>query len=140
MTLEEKINKWNLRFFESLWAMQVNFLAADINDLGLDQFLEEHRAYGIGYGLFAVAYFVAAMSIARVAPNPKVRRLTAAGVMVVSTALAFLFPSEWMFAALVISPLFITSGHEKKACLSEVGAPPGNWPAYRREFGQKRAC
>ena len=74
MTLEEKINKWNLRFFESLWAMQVNFLAADINDLGLDQFLEEHRAYGIGYGLFAVAYFVAAMSIARVAPNPKVRR------------------------------------------------------------------
>ena len=59
--------------FESLWAMQVNFLAADINDLGLDQFLEEHRAYGIGYGLFAVAYFVAAMSIARVAPNPKVR-------------------------------------------------------------------
>ncbi|MCG7241627.1 hypothetical protein ACKFRH_02830 [Corynebacterium kefirresidentii] len=105
MTLEEKINKWNLRFFESLWAMQVNFLAADINDLGLDQFLEEHRAYGIGYGLFAVAYFVAAMSIARVAPNPKVRRLTAAGVMVVSTALAFLFPSEWMFAALVIFAL-----------------------------------
>jgi len=58
--------------------MQVNFLAADINDLGLDQFLEEHRAYGIGYGLFAVAYFVAAMSIARGAPNPQGRGLNAA--------------------------------------------------------------
>lgn len=105
VTLEEKINKWSLRLFESLWAMQVNSLAADINDLGLAQFLEEHKAYGIGYGLFAVAYFVAAMSIARVVPNPKVRRLTAAGVMVASTALAFLFPSEWMFAALVIFAL-----------------------------------
>lgn len=105
MTLEEKVNKWSLRLFESLWAMQVNFLAADINDLGLAQFLEEHKAYAIGYGLYAVGYFVAAMSIARVAPNPRVRRLTAVGVIVVSTALAFLFPSEWMFAALVIFAL-----------------------------------
>ena len=35
VTLEEKVNKWSLRLFESLWAMQVDFLAADINDLGL---------------------------------------------------------------------------------------------------------
>ena len=105
MTLEEKINKWNLRFFESLWAMQVNFLAADINDLGLAQFLEEHKAYGILYVVFAGSYFSMAMMMGRVAPNPKVRRLTAVGVMVVSTALAFLFPSGWMFAALVIFAL-----------------------------------
>ena len=105
MTLEEKVNKWSLRLFESLWAIHVNLLAADINDLGLAQFLEEHNVYAIGYGLIGAAYFVAAMTIARVAPNPKVRRLTAVGVMVVCTALAFLFPSEWMFAALVIFAL-----------------------------------
>lgn len=49
MTLEDKTNKWTLRFFESLWAIQVNYVAADINDLGLAQFLEEHKAYGISY-------------------------------------------------------------------------------------------
>ena len=47
MTLEEKVNKWNLRFFESLWAIQVNLPAADINDLGLAQFLEEHKASAV---------------------------------------------------------------------------------------------
>lgn len=52
-----------------------------------------------------MSYVVAAMTIARVAPNPKVRRLTAAAVMVVATALAFLFPSQWMFAALGIFAL-----------------------------------
>ena len=102
MTLEEKMNKWNLRFFESLWAIQVNLPAADINDLGLAQFLEEHKASAVSYVVIAGSYFLMAMMIARVAPDPKVRRLTAAGVMVVSTALAFLFPSAWMFAALVI--------------------------------------
>ena len=105
VTLEEKVNRWNLRFFESLWAMQVNFLAADINELGLDKFLEEHKAYGISYVVFAGSYFSMAMIMARVAPNPKARRLTAVGVMVISTALAFLFPSAWMFAALVIFAL-----------------------------------
>lgn len=105
MTLEDKTNKWTLRFFETLWAIQVNFLAIDIADLGLEQFLAEHKAYAIGYGMIAVGYFVGAMTFARLAPNPKVRRLTAAGVMVVSTALAFLFPSAWMFAALVIFAL-----------------------------------
>ena len=43
MTLEDKTNKWTLRFFESLWAIQVNLPAADINDLGLAQFLEEDK-------------------------------------------------------------------------------------------------
>ena len=105
MTLEDKTNKWTLRFFESLWAIQVNYVAADINDLGLAQFLEEHKAYGISYVVFAGSYFSMAMMIGRVAPNPKIRRLTAAGVMVVSTALAFLFPSAWVFAALVIFAL-----------------------------------
>ena len=105
MTLEDKTNKWTLRFFETLWAIQVNFLAIDIADLGLEQFLAEHKAYAIGYGMIAGSYFLMAMMIARVAPDPKVRRLTAAGVMVVSTALAFLFPSAWMFAALVIFAL-----------------------------------
>ena len=105
MTLEEKVNKWNLRFFESLWAIQVNLLASDINDLGLAQFLEEDRVYAFWYVVLAGCYFLMAMIIARVAPNPKVRRLTAVGVMVVSTALAFLFPSAWMLAALVIFAL-----------------------------------
>lgn len=101
MALEDKTNKWTLRFFETLWAIQVNFLAIDIADLGLEQFLAEHKAYAIGYGIIAVAYFGGAMANARLAPNPKVRRLTAAAVMVVATALAFLFPSQWMFAVLV---------------------------------------
>lgn len=101
MALEDKTNKWTLRFFETLWAIQVNFLAIDIADLGLEQFLAEHKAYAIGYGMIAVAYFVGAMTFARVAPNSKIRRLTAAAVMVVATALAFLFPSSWMFAVLV---------------------------------------
>ena len=105
MTLDAKVNKWNLRFFESLWAMQVNFLADDINDLGLAQFLEEDKVYAFSYAVLAGCYFLMSMIMARVAPNPKVRRLTAAGVMVVSTALAFLFPSAWMFAALVIFAL-----------------------------------
>ena len=105
MTLEEKVNKWNLRFFESLWAIQVNLPAADINDLGLAQFLEEYKVSAISYPVLAGCYFLMAMIMARVAPNPKVRRLTAAGVMVISTALAFLFPSAWMFAALVIFAL-----------------------------------
>ena len=105
MTLEAKVNKWNLRFFESLWAMQVNLLAGDINDLGLAQFLEEDKVYAFLYLVLAGSYFLMAMIMARVAPNPKVRRLTAAGVMVVSTVLAFLFPSAWMFAALVIFAL-----------------------------------
>ena len=105
MTPEEKINKWNLRTFESLWAIQVNLPAADINELGLAQFLEEYKVSAISYPVLAGCYFLMAMIMARVAPNPKVRRLTAAGVMVVSTALAFLFPSAWMFAGLVIFAL-----------------------------------
>ena len=105
MTLEEKVNKWSLRLFESLWAIHVNLLAADINDLGLDQFLEDYKGSAISYPVLAGSYFLMAMIVARVAPNPKVRRLTAAGVMVASTALAFLFPSAWMFAALVIFAL-----------------------------------
>ena len=105
MTLEEKTNKWGLRFFESLWAIQVNFPATEIADLGLERFLAEHKAYAIGYGIIAVAYFGGAMANARLAPNPKVRRLTAVAVMVVATALAFLFPSSWMFAVLVVLAL-----------------------------------
>ena len=105
MTLDAKVNKWNLRFFESLWAMQVNFLAGDINDLGLAQFLEEDKVYAVSYAVLAGCYFLMAMIMARVAPNPKVRRLTAVGVMVIATALAFLFPSAWMFAGLVILAL-----------------------------------
>ena len=105
MTPEEKVNRWNLRFFESLWAIQVNLPAADFNDLGLAQFLEEYKVSAISYPVLAGCYFLMAMIMARVAPNPKVRRLTATGVMVVSTALAFLFPSAWMFAALVIFAL-----------------------------------
>jgi len=105
VTLEEKVNKWNLRFFESLWAIQVNYVAADINDLGLAQYLEEYKVSAISYPVLAGCYFLMAMIVARVAPNPKVRRLTAVGVMVVSTALAFLFPSAWMFAASVIFAL-----------------------------------
>ena len=105
MTLEEKTNKWSLRFFESLWAIQVNFPATDIADFGLERYLAEYRASVIGYGIIAVAYFGGAMANARLAPNPKVRRLTAAAVMVVATALAFLFPSSWMFAALVVFAL-----------------------------------
>ena len=105
MSLDKKTSKWTLRVFESLWAIQVNFLAIDIAELGLERFLAEHKAYAIGYGIIAVSYVVAAMTVARVAPNPKVRRLTAAAVMVVATALAFLFPSSWMFAALVVFAL-----------------------------------
>ena len=105
MALEEKTNRWTLRVFESLWAIQVNFLASDIAGLGLERFLTEHKAYAIGYGIIAVAYLGGAMANARLAPNPKVRRLTAAAVMVVATALAFLFPSSWMFAALVVFAL-----------------------------------
>ena len=105
MTLEDKTNKWTLRFFETLWAIQVNYVAADINDLGLAQFLEEDKVYAFLYLVLAGSYFLMAMIMARVAPNPKARRITAAGVMVVSTALAFLFPSAWMFAALVIFAL-----------------------------------
>lgn len=105
MTLEERTNKWTLRVFESLWAIQVNFLASDIAGLGLERFLAEHKAYAIGYGIIAVAYLGGAMANARLAPNPKVRRLTAAAVMVVATALAFLFPSSWMFAVLVVLAL-----------------------------------
>lgn len=56
MTLEERTNKWTLRVFESLWAIQVNFLASDIAGLGLERFLAEHKAYAIGYGIIAVAY------------------------------------------------------------------------------------
>lgn len=105
MTLEEKTNKWSLRFFESLWAIQVNFPATDIADFGLERYLAEYRVSAIGYGIIAVAYFLGAMANARLAPNPKVRRLTAAAVMVVATALAFLFPSSWMFAVLVVLAL-----------------------------------
>ena len=105
MTLEEKTQKMILRLFESLWVIQVSLLASDIADHGLAQFLEENKATAIGYGIIAAGYFVGAMAIARVAPNPKVRRLTAAAVMVVATALAFLFPSPWMFAVLVIFAL-----------------------------------
>ena len=47
MTLEDKTNKWTLRFFESLWAIQVNYVAADINDLGLAQYLEEYKVSAI---------------------------------------------------------------------------------------------
>ena len=101
MTLEEKTNKWSRRFFETLWAIQVIFPATDIADLGLERYLAEYRASAIGYGIFPVAYLLGAMANARLAPNPKVRRLTAATVMVVATALAFLFPSQWMFAVLV---------------------------------------
>ena len=105
MTLEEKVNKWSLRLFESLWVIQVNVPAADIADLGQAQFLEENKARAIGYGIIAAGYFVGAMTIAHVAPNPKVRRLTSGAVMVVATALAFLFPSPWMFVALVLFAL-----------------------------------
>ena len=105
MTLEDKTNKWTLRFFESLWAIQVNYVAADINDLGLAQFLEEYKVSAISYPVLAGCYFLMAMIMARVAPNPKVRRLTAVWVMVIATALAFLFPSAWMFAGLVIFAL-----------------------------------
>lgn len=105
MTLEEKTNKWSLRFFESLWAIQVNFPATDIADFGLERYLAEYRASAIGYVFIAVAYFGGAMANARLAPNPKVRRSTAAAVMVVATALAFLFPSSWMFAVLVVLAL-----------------------------------
>ena len=105
MSLDKKTSKWTLRVFESLWVIQVNFLAIDIAELGLERFLAEHKAYAIGYGIIAVSYVVAAMTVARVAPNPKVRRLTAAAVMVVATALAFLFPSSWMFAVLVVLAL-----------------------------------
>ena len=56
MTLAEKTNKWTLRVFETLWAIQVNFLAIDIADLGLERFLAEHKAYAIGYGIIAVSY------------------------------------------------------------------------------------
>jgi len=105
VTLEDKTNKWTLRIFESLWAIQVNFLAIEIADLGLEQFLAENKAYAIVYGMIAVGYFVGAMTLASVVPNSKIRRLTAAAVMVVATALAFLFPSQWMFAALVIFAL-----------------------------------
>lgn len=105
MTLEEKTKRWILRLFESLWGIQVNLLASGIADLGLAQFLAENKVTAIGYGMIATSYFVGAMTIARVAPNPKVRRLTAAAVMVVATALAFLFPSPWMFAVLVIFAL-----------------------------------
>lgn len=100
MTLEEKTKKWILRLFESLWVIQVSLLASDIAGLGLAQFLAENKVTAIGYVMIATSYFVAAMTIARAAPNPKVRRLTAAAVMVVATALAFLFPSSWMFAVL----------------------------------------
>ena len=103
MTLEDKTNKWTLRFFETLWAIQVTLPAADIKDLGLAQFLEEYKVSAISYP--AGGYFLMAMIMARVAPNPKVRRLTAVWVMVIATALAFLFPSAWMFAGLVIFAL-----------------------------------
>lgn len=105
MALEEKTNRWTLRVFESLWAIQVTFPATDIADFGLERYLAEYRVSVIGYGILAVSYVVAAMTIARVAPNPKVRRLTAVAVMVVATALAFLFPSSWMFAVLVVLAL-----------------------------------
>ena len=105
MALEEKTNRWTLRVFESLWAIQVTFPATEIADLGLERYLAEYRASAIGYGIFPVAYFLGAMANARLAPNPKVRRLTAAAVMVVATALAFLFPSSWMFAVLVVFAL-----------------------------------
>ena len=140
MTPEEKINKWNLRTFESLWAIQVNLPAADINELGLAQFLEEYKVSAISYPVLAGCYFLMAMIMARVAPNPKVRRLTAVGGWSYPRRLRFSFRPGGCLLRWLFSHLLITSGHEKKACLSEVGAPPGNWPAYRREFGQKRAC
>ena len=105
MALEEKTNRWTLRVFESLWAIQVTFPATDIADFGLERYLAEYRVSVIGYGIIAVAYFGGAMANARLAPNPKVRRLTAVAVMVVATALAFLFPSSWMFAVLVVLAL-----------------------------------
>ena len=63
MTPEEKINKWNLRTFESLWAIQVNLPAADINELGLAQFLEEYKVSAISYPVLAGCYFLMAMII-----------------------------------------------------------------------------
>ena len=103
--ITKKPQPFGLRFFESMWAVQVAYPAGKIGELGFQGAVNEDRFYFGFYAIMALGFFLAAGDAADADENPWRYRWQAAGVMIGTTVVAVAFPFSWMFVALTIAAL-----------------------------------